>query len=191
MHGFASLHCESSQHSAQPTPAQHSEPVPQSVAVCSHRLLVQASVVHGSLSSQSVLAVAAAQTSLFRQPEPTAQYWAVPHVASLGAWVHAPAKQSSSVHFTPSSQSVLSQHSPQVPAQHFSVASHLGALLHVPSAPHWSTVHGSPSSQSSGPLHALGGALLDPPELESPRMPPSAAPEPPLPLAENSEPPHA
>jgi hypothetical protein len=28
-----SLHCESSQHSAQPTPGQHSEPAPQSVAV--------------------------------------------------------------------------------------------------------------------------------------------------------------
>jgi hypothetical protein len=143
------------------------------------------------MSSQSVLAVAAAQTSLLRQPEPTAQYWAVPQVASSGACVHAPAKQSSSVHFTPSSQSVLSQHSPQVPAQHFSVASHLGALLQVPSAPHWSTVQGSPSSQSSGPVHALGGALLEPPELESLVSPASAAPVPPLPVAENSEPPHA
>jgi hypothetical protein len=60
-------------------------------------------------------------------------------------------------------------------------------------------VQGSPSSQSSGPLQAFGGVLLEPalapalvpPRLESPLMPPSTAPEPPLPVAENWEPPQA
>lgn len=135
--GSLSLHCESSQHSAQPTFGQQMGPsAPQAVGGCSHKLLTHESVVHGSLSSQSVLAVLSVQACLCRQPVVTEQYSSLPQFLSLGAWVHTPAKQSSSVQPRWSLQSPLLQHSPQVPPQHFWVASHFGARLQVPSAPH-------------------------------------------------------
>jgi hypothetical protein len=192
VHGSESLHCESSQHLAQPEPGQHSMPVPQSVVVCSQSAFVQASSVHGFESSQPVLSV---QDSFLRQPLAMVQYSSAAQLSLFGECVQAPAKQSSSVQPTLSLQLLLSQHSPQVPLQQTWVASHLGARLQKPSAPHWSIVHGSPSSQSSGPWQACVPApaapSLVPPVLEPPEIPPSAAPEPPAPPASNCEPPQA
>ena len=112
-------------------------------------------------------------------------------------WVQKPAKQVSRVQTMPSSQSVSWQHSPQAPPQHVSLAEHFGDVTQVRSGPHSSTVHGSPSSQSSGPEHAVPppepADPEEPPELESapesaPELP-AAAPDPSLPP--NSPPPHA
>ena len=133
VHGLPSLHCESSQHSAQPTPAQHSMPEPQSFGAYSHSMFVQAGTTHGSLLLQSP---STAHASFFLHPFATVQYSSAAQLLLSGACVHAPAKQSSSVQLTPSSQSCFAQHSPHCPSQHFSVASHFGARLHRPSALH-------------------------------------------------------
>jgi len=189
VHGSLSLHCESSQHSAQPTPAQHRAFLgsAQAEAVWSQSEVSarHVSSVHESPSSQSA---AAAQFSLRRQSALAEQYSSALQLALFGACVQPPAKHSSSVHFTPSSQSAPSQHWPHDPSQHFSVAPHLGARAHAPSAPHSSTVHGSESSQSSGPSHATLGP--SPPEAALPGCPP--APAPPLPPTDvNLAPPQA
>jgi hypothetical protein len=85
------------------------------------------------MSSQSA---ATLQASFLRQPLAAVQYSSAAQLALFGACAQAPLRQSSSVQLTPSSQSVLVQHSPQEPLQHFSVASHFGPFLQSPSAPH-------------------------------------------------------
>ena len=71
VHGSLSLHCESSQHSAQPLPAQQSMPEPQSFAVCSQSSLAHVSTTHGSPLSQSA---SAEHASFFLHPFATVQY---------------------------------------------------------------------------------------------------------------------
>jgi hypothetical protein len=69
--------------------------------------------------------------------------------------MHCPEKQVFTVHSTPSSQSLLSQHSAQSPPQHFLPSVQVGEASQVPSALQRSVVHGSLSAQSSGPAQAL------------------------------------
>jgi hypothetical protein len=111
VHGSLSLHCESSQHSAQPTPAQHRAFLGSAHALAvwsqSKDTAVHVSSVQASPSSQSV---SSAQVSLRRQSALAEQYSSELQLALFGECVQPPAKQSSSVHFTPSSQSAPSQH---------------------------------------------------------------------------------
>jgi hypothetical protein len=71
VHGSPSSHWESSQHSAQPTPGQHSFAPAHLVAACSHSDAAQTSVVQGSPSLQSALTT---QASLWRQSAVAEQY---------------------------------------------------------------------------------------------------------------------
>src|SRR6478735_6177231 len=84
VHGLLSLHWESSQHSAQPTPAQHSDFLgsAHSAAVCSHSevAVVQVSSLQASPSSQSA---SPAQASLRRQSA-VAEQSSGPSQATLG-----------------------------------------------------------------------------------------------------------
>jgi len=77
--------------------------------VCSQSevAVVQVSSVQASPSSHST---SLAHASLRRQSAVAEQYSAAPQLPLFGEYVQPPAKQSSSVHFTPSSQSLASQH---------------------------------------------------------------------------------
>jgi len=81
--------------------------------------------------------------SLRRQSALAEQYSVAAQFALFGAWLQAPAKHWSSVHFTPSLQSESLQHSPHVPSQHTPVAGHFAECVQEPSAAHWSTVQAS------------------------------------------------
>lgn len=119
------------------------------------------------------------QLSRCRQPCVVEQYALVPHTVSSGLCVHVAAKQRSVVQSMPSSQSAMLQHSAQAPPQHFNAAPHFGVGgRQCASAPHASTVQGSESLQSAGPVQALVPPVPAPP---APLPPPVAAP--PLPLA--------
>jgi hypothetical protein len=74
----------------------------QTVGEWSHKPVVHASSVQTSMSSQPV---ASAQASFVRQSLTAEQYSSALQLALFTACVQAPAKQTSSVHFTASSQS--------------------------------------------------------------------------------------
>jgi hypothetical protein len=99
--GLLSLHCESSQHSAQPTPAQHKDflGLAHSVAVWSQSEVVAAQVSSVQASPSSQLA-SLAHVSLCRQSALAEQYSSALQLPLLGECVQPPAKHSSSVHFT-------------------------------------------------------------------------------------------
>jgi hypothetical protein len=100
--GSLSLQLASSQHSAQPVPGQHTPLFGHTVGAWSHNDIAHMSSVHGSLSSQPV---ASAQASFLRQSLATEQYSPALQLSLFGECVQAPAKQTSSVHWTASSQS--------------------------------------------------------------------------------------
>jgi hypothetical protein len=167
LHGSMVSHCESSQQSVAQPVAQHSEPCSQNWFL--QKSSTQLSVVHGLASTHVTSGSVGPHGTLGWQLSLTEQNSSEAQAASSGKNMHWPAKQVLVVQATPSSQSWSSQHSSQSPPQHLSDAAHLGAVAQVPSMLHASTVHASPSSQSSGPSQRI--------------VPPAAPPPPPLLLA--------
>jgi hypothetical protein len=82
VHGSLSSQFESEQHSAQPTPGQHSELPPHSVGVWSHSEARHESSVQASLSSQPSLST---HDSLRRQSAVAEQYSVAAHNELFGA----------------------------------------------------------------------------------------------------------
>jgi hypothetical protein len=172
-------HCESLQHSAQPTPSQHrfaGESASQNL--CWHKPPSHVSLVQLALSSQMLTLSPGKPVQIWRslQPSLAAQYSVMAHWPSSGTNMHCPAKQVFAVQLTWSSQSALSQHSLHSPLQHLSAPPHFGDASHVPSALQRSVVQMFLSSQSSGPSQ-----LTRAPAPLAP-LPETPLPVPPLPL---------